>query len=385
MKKKLFAGVMIFTMIFSLFTFTAFADEPTEYCEGDFYYILEGGSACITGYFGRDAEATVPAMIGSYPVNVIKNGAFIGTTIRTLYLPDTVMNIEPNAIESDVKVVYNSNLKETGEGGEVEKSPLDGYTYIKTPEGFMTEIGPDGAKIISFDASKLPEDKKLTIPSKVNGMDVVEIADNIFSEVQVEELQVPSCVKRIGQLSNVTKTILDYDTDNPRVYEIKPENGEIITDVDVEEAIEGKKNPSTYVVTTDDGLIAEINNGQATIIGTDKDRLPTDGNVKIPDSIDGSRVIGIKEGAMKDSGVKKIEIENPDVNRGNVEKDVPTVLQKNDNGDMETIGGNNYTWVYIVIGCVLILGGLGYLIFSKKIGKKDKEEAKEATVPKEEK
>ena len=80
------------------------------YTEGYFEYEVTDSSVTITGYFGRETDVTVPAMIAGNPVNTISTGAFINTTVKTLNLPDTIMTIESNAIGTSIKVVYNENL-----------------------------------------------------------------------------------------------------------------------------------------------------------------------------------------------------------------------------------------------------------------------------------
>ena len=84
------------------------AHAGTTYTEGALYYTVDDHSITITGYFGRDAEVTVPAMIAGDPVNTIAAGAFDGTAATQVNLPDTIMEIQEGAIGSDVSVSYAS-------------------------------------------------------------------------------------------------------------------------------------------------------------------------------------------------------------------------------------------------------------------------------------
>ena len=79
-----------------------------EYTDGYFRFITEDGGIIITGYFGREETVTVPSMIAGVPVSGIAEGAFIGTTVKTLYLPETIMTIEQGAIQRDIKVIFGT-------------------------------------------------------------------------------------------------------------------------------------------------------------------------------------------------------------------------------------------------------------------------------------
>lgn len=102
-------------MLVMCFSATAFA--AAVYSEGDFHYQLEDDAITITEYFGSDSEAAVPAMIAGYPVSKIAKGAFVGTTVKTLHLPDTIMTIENQAIDASVSVVYANKEGEKGPTG----------------------------------------------------------------------------------------------------------------------------------------------------------------------------------------------------------------------------------------------------------------------------
>lgn len=97
--------------------FSAAAFAAAVYSEGDFHYQLEDDAITITEYFGSDSEAAVPAMIAGYPVSKIAKGAFVGTTVKTLHLPDTIMTIENQAIDASVSVVYANKEGEKGPTG----------------------------------------------------------------------------------------------------------------------------------------------------------------------------------------------------------------------------------------------------------------------------
>lgn len=109
--KKLTAILSALMLILAI-TPAAFA---TVYSEGYFKYTIADESITITEYFGSEETVTVPAMIAGIPVNAIASGAFSGSGIRELNLPDTITNIESGAIDAGVVINYNSNLPPEGQ------------------------------------------------------------------------------------------------------------------------------------------------------------------------------------------------------------------------------------------------------------------------------
>ncbi len=114
--KKLTAILSALMLILAI-TPAAFA---TVYSEGYFKYTIADESITITEYFGKEETVTVPAMIAGIPVNTIASGAFSGSGIRELNLPDTITDIESGAIDAGVVINYNSNLPS---GGQTQPSP----------------------------------------------------------------------------------------------------------------------------------------------------------------------------------------------------------------------------------------------------------------------
>lgn len=102
------------------------ADE-TMYTEGYFYYTIEDGSITITGYFGNETAVRVPNSIAGIPVNAIASGAFEGTTVEVLYLPDTIMHIGEGGTGS-ARVIY-----EGSENPSATTQPSDGAQTSQQP------------------------------------------------------------------------------------------------------------------------------------------------------------------------------------------------------------------------------------------------------------
>ena len=87
----------------------AFAD--TVYTEGALNYTIADESITITGYFGKDAEVTVPASIAGTPVNTIAAGAFAhNDSVKKVNLPDTITTVEEGAFAAGITVNYQSNV-----------------------------------------------------------------------------------------------------------------------------------------------------------------------------------------------------------------------------------------------------------------------------------
>ena len=85
------------------------------YAHGYLRYEVADQSVTITGYEGREETVTVPAMIGGNPVNTIASGAFAdATTVRAVYLPDTVISVEQGAFGVGQAVVFGWRTENAG-------------------------------------------------------------------------------------------------------------------------------------------------------------------------------------------------------------------------------------------------------------------------------
>ena len=84
------------------------------YTEGCFRYEVTDGVITITEYFGREENVTVPSMIAGTPVSIIGENVFPdGCGVKTVNLPDTIMQVQDNSFGSSIAVVYNSNITTT--------------------------------------------------------------------------------------------------------------------------------------------------------------------------------------------------------------------------------------------------------------------------------
>lgn len=130
MKKLL--SVLLLVLLFAFLCAPASAEEPV-YTEGYFYFTVEDDSITIVGYFGSETEVTVPASIAGIPVNTIAPGAFDGTPVTKLYLPDTITSYESGS--SQIEIVFDANTDHPLETGEI--SP------VTTEEGLPSDSRDD--------------------------------------------------------------------------------------------------------------------------------------------------------------------------------------------------------------------------------------------------
>ena len=62
--------------------------------KSDFAYDVNSGNITITSYQGSSQHVVVPAIINGYPVATIGEGAFQGSSIITVTLPDSIKTID---------------------------------------------------------------------------------------------------------------------------------------------------------------------------------------------------------------------------------------------------------------------------------------------------
>ena len=65
-------------------------DTPTSIA---FHYEIREGQAVILSYLGKESRITIPATIGGYPVTSIEEAAFRNTSVSTVVIPDSVIEI----------------------------------------------------------------------------------------------------------------------------------------------------------------------------------------------------------------------------------------------------------------------------------------------------
>lgn len=121
--------ILIISVVCMFFCLSLTVTASQIYTEKTFEYTIEDESVTIVSYFGDDEEVTVPNMIAGFPVNTIASGAFANTALKNLYLPDSIMTVEPGAIRTGTSVIYNANAMPAdntpGADAGANNSPVD--------------------------------------------------------------------------------------------------------------------------------------------------------------------------------------------------------------------------------------------------------------------
>ena len=111
------------------------------------YSLDEDGNATITGYSGSVSALAIPQTIDGHKVVAIGKGAFKGTCLVNVTIPDTVTEIGYSAFE-DCKqlssVSLSSNLTELGSGAFLNCSSLTSIRIPKSLESAYSGITVDG-------------------------------------------------------------------------------------------------------------------------------------------------------------------------------------------------------------------------------------------------
>ncbi len=150
MKKRI---VWILTALLMLLAVPlhAVADD-TIYSQGYLLYKIEDGGVTIVRYVGDDEETViVPNMIANYPVSRIAAGAFDECPqVKTIYLPDTIMEIEEGAIPYGIHVIRDYNL--VTDHPDPSASPI-----VPAPTGQVVNPGDNSGVIIIDETLLNPE------------------------------------------------------------------------------------------------------------------------------------------------------------------------------------------------------------------------------------
>ena len=131
----------------------AFADD-TVYSQGYLLYKIEDGGITIVRYVGDDEETVIiPNMIANYPVSKIAAGTFDDCPqVKTVYLPDTVMEIEEGAIPSGIHVIIDYNL--VTDHPDPSAEPI-----VPAPTGEVVSSGENTGGVTNIDETLLhPQD-----------------------------------------------------------------------------------------------------------------------------------------------------------------------------------------------------------------------------------
>ena len=69
-------------------------ETPEITTESDYTFTVSNGAATITGYIGSSTYPRIPDRLGGAPVTAIAGGAFTGTAVKNVYIPEGITEIE---------------------------------------------------------------------------------------------------------------------------------------------------------------------------------------------------------------------------------------------------------------------------------------------------
>ena len=131
------AFAMVLTLLLylpgSVMTDFGFGITASAYTEGYLRYDISEDEGCIyiTEYFGREETVTVPSMIAGKPIYGINSNAFKNaSSVKTIYLPETVGYIDDNAFSDSQTVMISVSINTDG---NLEFSPLKLSTERNKP------------------------------------------------------------------------------------------------------------------------------------------------------------------------------------------------------------------------------------------------------------
>ena len=156
MKKRIVWVLLALLMLLAL-PLHAVADD-TIYSQGYLLYKFEDGGITICRYVGDDEEVVIiPNMIANCPVSKIAAGAFADCPqVKTIYLPDTVMEIEEGAIPTGIHVILDYNL--VTDHPDPSAEPI-----VPAPTGEVVSSGEDTGVTIIDETLLHPENEQTEV------------------------------------------------------------------------------------------------------------------------------------------------------------------------------------------------------------------------------
>lgn len=253
-KNRIFASLII-VLSFTFFVYGDTVLASTVYTEGDFYYVLQDDAIEITGYFGSDSEVTLPSVIAGYPVCVIQTGAFTKSDIvKTINLPDTIMEIQEGAIAQGITVTYMNNSDNTIQSNPESKEPEE-EAKVESEEELEKELEKEQEEQKEDDKENNFTDNTKEDTDSVSGSDESAADEPHLGEVEEVE---------INPLDNSEEHVEDLDK-NVQVIDDKNEYT-MTTDQDGTVTIQNQKEEKVYVDSK-----GTIKAGEDTIANIEKD------------------------------------------------------------------------------------------------------------------
>ena len=173
--------------------------------EGLEFRLIDGGTAYeVIGYNGTSSEVAIPNYYNCKPVKSIELGVFHGNElIRNIILPDTLENMK------DAAAKYNgggSTLKYLA----LKCQEKDGLVYLgSNTNPYFCLVDVSDKNIAN---ANINENCKIIAPYSVRFLEslvsveipegVVFIGDDVFAFTNIQKLNIPNSIKRVGFLYN---------------------------------------------------------------------------------------------------------------------------------------------------------------------------------------
>lgn len=228
--------------------------EQSELTEGDYEYtIADDGTAVILHYHGKEADVTIPSILGGKIVTGIKTHAFCECqNLKSVTIPSGVTNIEVEAFYACL-----SFQSYTVDPGNPSYSSKDGVLYNK-----------DGSALISCPSGKQGD---FNIPDGVKKIEWIAFVDCLY----LENIQIPETVTEIDAMAFHTCIGLKTIQIPKNVSEISEDT--FVFCLNLEEITVAEGNPVFY---SKDGVLYKNDNGDKTLFSCP---LGKKGSLDIPE------------------------------------------------------------------------------------------------------
>ena len=176
--------VFLFVAFISLNTVVVKADKQS----GDFYYVISGGTATITGFYQYSGkkEVNIPSTIDGYTVTKINKGAFqYHYGIEKIIIPDTVVTIGAEAFMSCSKLETVNVL------GSLDK--IDERTFY---ECFALKIVTIAGDVKKIEKRAFYRCYKLEKIEFLKGLEYID--EYAFKECGITDIFIPNGIVQIA-------------------------------------------------------------------------------------------------------------------------------------------------------------------------------------------
>lgn len=243
-----------------------------EYYDGDYVYNIMGEMAAIVGYTGRDAQLSIPAMLGGYPVTMIAPNTFRSRLdITSVVFPEGLSLIATNAF-SNCKNLTSISLPST---------LIEFYGSAFSGTGLTEVVLPENMDYIGFYAFERCEQlTKVTVLSR---------------DVKFERLV----------FANGSENLVIHGYSGSTAEAHAQANGITFVELNTEETPEEPEEPAIGE-TPASSFAYSIANGEVTITSFNGSEL----DVVIPKKINGYPVTTIGNSAFGGASVKNIVLQD---------------------------------------------------------------------------